>query len=208
MKTIVYGVNDEILDGSEEIISAASCTTNCLAPVLKVLCDNFGVSHGYMSTVHAFTNDQTTLDIAHKKGINSRRGRAASMNIIPTSTGAATAIGKVIPELNGKMNGNAFRVPVSDGSMVDLTLILNKKVTVEEINNTFKENQSEALKFTMDPIVSSDIIGSRVGAVVDGMLTDVLTTDEGDLVKVVAWYDNEMGYTAQLIRTTITLLNK
>lgn len=208
MKTIVYGVNDEILDGSEEIISAASCTTNCLAPVLKVLCDNFGVSHGYMSTVHAFTNDQTTLDIAHKKGINSRRGRAASMNIIPTSTGAATAIGKVIPELNGKMNGNAFRVPVSDGSMVDLTLILNKKVTVEEINNTFKENQSEALKFTMDPIVSSDIIGSRVGAVVDGMLTDVLTTDEGDLVKVVAWYDNEMGYTAQLIRTTVTLLNK
>ena len=137
MKTIVYNVNDEILDGSEEIISAASCTTNCLAPVLKVLNDNFGIEKGFMTTVHAYTNDQVTLDVSHKKGIDSRRGRACAMNIVPSSTGAASAIGKVLPELEGKMHGGAFRVPVSDGSLVDLVLELKKNVTINEINEAF-----------------------------------------------------------------------
>ena len=208
MKTIVYNVNDDILDGSEEIISAASCTTNCLAPVLKVINDNFGIEKGFMTTVHAYTNDQVTLDVAHKKGINSRRGRACAMNIVPSSTGAASAIGKVLPELEGKMHGGAFRVPVSDGSLVDLVLELNKNVTVNEINEAFISNQNETLRFTMDPIVSSDIISSTCGATVDGQLTNVLEVDGKQLVKVVAWYDNEYGYSAQMVRTIKKLMNK
>ena len=138
LKTIVYGVNDNILDGTESVISAASCTTNCLAPILDILNKNIGVKKGFMTTVHAMTNDQSTLDVPHKKGISSRRGRAASLNIIPASTGAASAIGKVIPELEGKLDGGAFRVPVGDGSVVDLTVELNKKTTVDEINDLFK----------------------------------------------------------------------
>ena len=201
MKTIVYNVNDDILDGSEEVISAASCTTNCLAPVLKVLDDNFGVVKGFMTTIHAYTNDQGNLDIAHKKDITERRGRACAMNIIPTSTGAAKAIGKVIPKLDGKMLGGAIRVPVSDGSLVDLTLELEKNTTIEEINNAFMNNQNETIKYTNDPIVSSDVISTTCGAIVDGLLTNVVEVDGKQLVKVIAWYDNEMGYSYQMVRT-------
>ena len=200
-KTIVYGVNHKTLTKKDKIISAASCTTNCLAPVLKVLDDKFHIVKGYMTTVHAMTNDQETLDIAHKKGIYSRRGRAASLNIIPTSTGAASQIGKVIPHLSGKMDGIAFRVPVGDGSVVDVTLELEKHVTVEEVNKAFFNNQSKTLRFTKEPVVSSDIIGEQCGGMVDGLLTNVVEDNGKQLLKVVAWYDNEVGYTAQMIRT-------
>ena len=201
VKTIVYGVNHNILNKSDEVISAASCTTNCLAPVLKLINDKFIIKEGFMTTVHAITNDQETLDIPHKKGIMARRGRAASLNIIPTSTGAASQIGKVIPSLKGKMDGLAFRVPVGDGSVIDVTLELEKSVTKESVNNMFKSNQSKCLKYTEDPIVSCDIIGEEVGATVDGLLTNVVESDGKQLLKVVAWYDNEVGYTAQMIRT-------
>ena len=203
VKTIVANVNDNILDGSEQIISAASCTTNCLAPVLNVLEKNFGIKKGYMTTIHAYTNDQSLLDLNHKKGYASRRGRAAAANIVPTSTGAAEAIGKVIPSLNGKFKGNAMRVPTITGSMIDLTLELVKPATKEEINACFKANQNETIKVTNDPIVSSDIIGSDVGALVDLLLTDTL--EDGSLVKVIAWYDNEMGYSHQMVRTALKL---
>lgn len=206
MKTIVYGVNSDTLDGTEEIISAASCTTNCLAPVLKVIEDNIGIEKGYMTTIHAYTNDQATLDVPHKKGILSRRGRACAANIIPASTGAASAIGKVIPSIDGKMDGNAFRVPVSDGSVVDVTLEVKKPTSVEEINELFKNNANEVLKFTMDPIVSSDVIGKKCGSLVDGLCTNVLESEGKQLVKIVAWYDNEMGYTAQMMRTAKKLM--
>lgn len=201
VKTIVYGVNDDILSLSDKVISAASCTTNCLAPVLKLIDDKFGVKKGFMTTVHAMTNDQETLDIPHKKGIKARRGRAASLNIIPTSTGAASQIGKVIPHLNGKLDGIAFRVPTGDGSVIDVTLEIEKNTTIEDVNNMFKSNQSKVLKYTEDPIVSSDIIGEEVGATVDGLLTNIIEEDGKQLLKVVAWYDNEVGYTAQMIRT-------
>ncbi len=207
IKTIVYHVNDDILDGTEEIISAASCTTNCLAPVLSVLEKEYGIEKGYMTTIHAYTNDQVTLDVAHKKGIQARRGRACGLNIVPTSTGAAKAIGKVIPSLNGKMKGGAMRVPVSDGSLVDLTLQLKKNVTVSEINDLFKAKVNETLHYTDDSIVSSDIISSTCGATVDGNLTDVLDGENGQLVKVIAWYDNEMGYSAQMVRTAKKLIS-
>ena len=197
VKTIVYSVNENILDGTEEIVSAASCTTNCLAPVAKVINDNIGIECGYMSTIHAYTNDQVTLDVAHKKGINSRRGRACAANIVPTSTGAAQAIGKVIPELNGLLEGLAYRVPVTDGSLVELTFIPKRKTSIDEINHLFEENTTETLKITYDPIVSSDIIGKTYGALVDGMLTST----SGNLIKVTAWYDNEYGYTCQMLRT-------
>ena len=206
LKTIVYNVNDDILDGTEEIISAASCTTNCLAPTLKVLNDEYGIEKGYMTTIHAYTNDQVTLDVAHKKGIASRRGRACAMNIVPSSTGAATAIGKVIPELEGKLSGGAMRVPVSDGSLVDLVLELKQNVTKEEINNLYKRKVSETLHYTDDPIVSSDIISSECGATIDGNLTDVIEVNGKQLVKVVSWYDNEMGYSAQMVRTAKKLV--
>ncbi len=208
MKTIVYGVNDDILDGNEQIVSAASCTTNCLAPVLHVLDKKFGVVRGFMSTIHAYTNDQATLDIAHKKGYRSRRGRACAANIIPSSTGAATAIGKVIPHLEGKLSGGAYRVPVTDGSMIDLTVELGSTTSVEEINQAFEESKSDCLETTTDPVVSSDVIGEKVGALVDLSLTTVLETDEKQLVKVVAWYDNEMGYTAQMMRTAKRLFEQ
>ena len=206
MKTIVYGVNSDTLDGTETVISAASCTTNCLAPVVDILNKKYGIEKGYMTTVHAITNDQSTLDVPHKKGINSRRGRAASLNIIPASTGAATAIGKVIPDLEGKLDGGAFRVPVGDGSLVDLTLELKKNTTVDEINKLFKSKESDFIKFTMDPIVSSDILGARCGSLVDGQLTKVLDVDGKQLVKIVSWYDNEMSYTSQMIKTMKVLL--
>ena len=161
-----------------------------------------------MTTVHAYTNDQATLDVTHKKGILSRRGRAAAANIVPSTTGAALAIGKVIPSLDGKLDGNAYRVPVSDGSLIDVVLELSENTSVEEVNNLFMNNQNETLKFTMDPIVSSDVLGMHYGSLVDGLLTNVLTTDGKQLVKIVAWYDNEMSYTAQMIRTTKSLINK
>ena len=201
LKTIVYNVNHHILDGNEEVISSASCTTNCLAPVLKILNDNIGIEKGLMTTVHAYTNDQVTLDIAHKKGIYARRGRACAQNIIPASTGAASAIGLVIPELKGKLDGTAMRVPVSTGSVIDLTLELERNTTVEEINELFKNNQNETIKFTMDPIVSSDVISSHYGAIVDGLSTSILEVNGKQLVKIVAWYDNEMGYSTQMVRT-------
>ena len=206
-KTIVYNVNHDTLDGSEKIISAASCTTNCLAPVLKVLDDHFGVKAGFMTTIHATTNDQTTLDVVHKKGAYSRRGRSAMTNIIPAETGAAKAIGKVIPKIDGKLKGAAFRVPTIDGSVVDLTVTVEKAVTKEEVNAAFDHDQNKTLKLTMDPIASCDVIGQKIGALVDGLLTEVLTTDEGEtIVKVVAWYDNELGYTCQMIRTMKVLI--
>ena len=201
MKTIVYNVNDNILTNDDVIVSAASCTTNCLAPVLNILQKNIGIKKGFMTTVHAYTNDQATLDIAHKKGIKSRRGRACAQNIVPSSTGAAKAIGLVIPELLGKLDGNALRVPTADGSVVDLTLELNRNTSVEEINKLFSENQNETIKFTMDPIVSSDCLGKKVGAIVDGLSTSIVEADGSQLVKVLAWYDNEYGYTAQMLRT-------
>ncbi len=201
LKTIVYNVNEETLDGSEQVISAASCTTNCLAPVLNILEKNIGIKKGFMTTVHAYTNDQATLDIAHKKGINARRGRACAANIIPSSTGAASAIGLVIPSLKGKLDGGALRVPVPTGSVIDLTLELNRNTSVEEINNLFKMYANETVGFTMDPIVSSDIIGSHLGGLIDGQLTNVVEADGKQLVKVVAWYDNEMSYSAQMVRT-------
>ena len=207
MKTIVYNVNQEILDGSEKIISAASCTTNCMAPVVKVLEDNVGIVGGAMSTIHAYTNDQATLDITHSKGIYARRGRACAQNIIPASTGAAKAIGKVIPSLDGKIVGKAFRVPVPDGSMIDLTLELKRKVTVEELNNLFIKNQNGTLRVTNDPVVSSDCLGKKCGAIVDLLSTEVLDINGTSLCKVVAWYDNEVGYTHQMIETLRYLMS-
>lgn len=208
LKTIVYNVNHETLTGDEKIISAASCTTNCLAPVMKLLCDNYGVEKGFMTTVHAYTNDQATLDVAHKKGFMSRRGRAAAANIVPASTGAASAIGLVIPELKGRLDGTAMRVPVTTGSVIDLTLELKTNVTKEEINELFSSNQNETLKYTTDPIVSSDIIGIECGSLVDGLLTNVIEVDGKQLVKVVAWYDNEMSYSQQMVRTAKYFVNK
>lgn len=205
-KTVVYNVNHDILDGTENIISAASCTTNCLAPVLKVLDDNFNVLGGYMTTIHATTNDQTTLDVMHKKGAYSRRGRSAMVNIIPAETGAAKAIGKVMPKLDGKLKGGAFRVPTIDGSVVDLTIEVEKDVTKEEINFAFARAQNETLIYTEDPIVSQDVVGFTGGALVDGLLTEVVEYEGKKLVKVVAWYDNELGYTNQMIRTMKVLV--
>lgn len=211
MKTIVYNVNNNILDGSEEVISAASCTTNCLAPVADVLDREFGIEKGYMTTVHAYTNDQAVLDVAHKKGIKARRGRAAAANIVPSSTGAARAVGLVLPQLQGKLDGSALRVPTTTGSVVDLTVELKRNTTVEEINEAFKKNTNETLGYTTDPIVSSDIIGSTYGSLVDGLLTSILEVDGKQLVKVVSWYDNEMSYSAQMVRTALyigNLMNK
>lgn len=205
VKTVVYGVNDDILEREDKIISSASCTTNCLAPVLKVIEDNIGIETGFMTTIHAYTNDQNTLDGSHKKGINSRRGRTSATNIVPTSTGAASAIGLVIPSLSGKMDGVAYRVPVSDGSVVDVVLNLKRETSVDEINSLFKDNQSEVLEFTLDPVVSSDIITSSKGALVDGLSTKVLSANQKQ-IKVVAWYDNEYGYTAQMLRVMDKLL--
>ena len=208
IKTIVYNVNHETLTGDEKIISAASCTTNCLAPVVDVLDKEFGINKGYMTTVHAYTNDQVTLDVAHKKGINARRGRACAANIVPTSTGAASAIGKVCPNLDGKLEGTAMRVPVPTGSVVDLVLELGRNTTTEEINEVLKNAQNGTLKYTEDPIVSSDVIGRRCGSLVDGQLTSIVEVDGKQLVKVVSWYDNEMSYTAQMVRTAKYLMTK
>ncbi len=197
VKVIVYNVNHDSLDGTETVISGASCTTNCLAPVAKVINDNFGIKSGLMTTIHAYTNDQATLDGPHK---DLRRGRTAAANIVPTTTGAAVAVGKVLPELLGKLDGGAMRVPVVAGSLVDLTLRLEKKVTVEEINSALKEAANESLGYNEDQIVSSDVIGMKYGSLFDATLTKILEVDGEQQVKVVSWYDNEMSYTSQLVR--------
>jgi glyceraldehyde 3-phosphate dehydrogenase len=200
VKTIVFNVNHEILDGTETIISCASCTTNCLAPMAKVLNDSFGIVSGFMTTIHAYTNDQNTLDSPHPKG-DLRRARAAAANIVPNSTGAAKAIGLVLPEINGKLDGVAQRVPVITGSLTDLTTILSKKVTVEEVNEAMKAASDESFGYNEDYIVSTDIIGMHYGSLLDSTQTKVLTVGDQQLVKTVAWYDNEMSYVSQLVRT-------
>ena len=208
MKTIVFNVNHETLDGSETIISAASCTTNCLAPVAKALHDGVGIVKGYMTTVHAYTNDQNTLDGPHKAGIKSRRTRAAAANIVPTTTGAASAVGLVLPELKGKLDGIALRVPTITGSVVDLVFEPAKNVTKEEVNAVLKAAANETLGYTEDPIVSTDVIGIHYGTLVDASCTSILEVDGKQLVKVIAWYDNEMSFTAQMVRTARYLINK
>lgn len=200
IKTVVFNVNNDILDGTETVISGASCTTNCLAPMAKVLNDKFGIQKGFMTTIHAYTNDQNTLDGPHGKG-DLRRGRAAAANIVPNSTGAAKAIGLVIPELKGKLDGGAQRVPVVTGSLTELVVTLDKKATVEEINAAMKAAANESFGYTEDEIVSSDVIGITYGSLFDATQTKVMTVGEDQLVKVAAWYDNEMSYTNQLIRT-------
>ncbi len=204
VKTVVYNVNDDILDGSETIVSAASCTTNALAPLAKVLHDNFGIVSGFMTTVHAYTNDQSLMDQPHKKGILSRRGRAAAASIIPSSTGAAAAIGLVLPELKGKLDGTALRVPTITGSIVDLTVELSREVTLAEVDAAYKAAANESLAYVTDPIVSADVIGSHYGSLYDANTTQILKSNP-KFVKVMAWYDNEMSYTAQLVRTMVKL---
>ncbi len=198
--TVLIGINDKVYDNSKHnVISMASCTTNCLAPVLKTVNDKFGIKNGYMTTCHAYTNDQRILDLPHK---DLRRARAAMMSIIPTTTGAAKAIGLVIPEMNGKMDGTALRVPVSNGSIVDIVLTLKKEVTKEEVNQVLKDSSNEELKgimtYTEEPIVSSDIIGESHSSIVDGLSTMVLGK-KGNLVKIMSWYDNEWSFACRLI---------
>ncbi len=200
VKTVVFNVNHSILDGSETIISCASCTTNCLAPMAKVLNDSFGIATAIMTTIHAYTNDQNTLDAPHPKG-DLRRARAAAANIVPNSTGAAKAIGVVLPELKGKLDGSAQRVPVITGSLTELVSILNKKVTIEEINAAMKTASNESFGYNVDEIVSSDVIGTTFGSLFDSTQTKVLTVGDQQLVKTVSWYDNEMSYVSQLVRT-------
>ncbi|MDD3865352.1 MAG: type I glyceraldehyde-3-phosphate dehydrogenase [Candidatus Izemoplasmatales bacterium] len=199
--TVVFGVNENILTGNETIVSAASCTTNCLAPIAKILDDSFGIIRGFMTTVHAYTNDQITLDGPHKAGIASRRGRTAAANIVPTTTGAAKAVSLVLPQLKGRLDGIALRVPVVTGSVVDLVVELKTPVTKEMVNSAVKTAQSDTVGYTEDPIVSSDVIGITQGTMFDSLMTTVLEVDGKQLVKVVSWYDNEMSYTAQMIRT-------
>jgi glyceraldehyde 3-phosphate dehydrogenase len=200
LKTIVFNVNHETLDGSETVISCASCTTNCLAPMAKVLNDKYGIVAGQMTTIHAYTNDQNTLDAPHPKG-DLRRARAAAANIVPNSTGAAKAIGLVLPELKGKLDGGAQRVPTITGSLTELTTILSKKVTVEELNATMKAAANESYGYTEDEIVSTDIVGMNFGSLFDATQTKVVTVGDTQLVKTVSWYDNEMSYVSQLVRT-------
>jgi glyceraldehyde 3-phosphate dehydrogenase len=200
LKTIVFNVNHDTLDGTETIISCASCTTNCLAPMAKVLEDSFGIVNGLMTTVHAYTNDQNTQDAPHPKG-DLRRARAAAQNIVPNSTGAAKAIGLVLPKLKGKLDGSAQRVPTLTGSLTELTVVLGKKVTVDEINAAMKAAANESFGYTTDEIVSSDIIGIRFGSLFDATQTRVQTVGDSQLVRTVSWYDNEMSYVSQLVRT-------
>ncbi len=200
LKTIVFNVNHHILDGTETVISCASCTTNCLAPMADTLDKVFGIEMGFMTTVHAYTNDQNTQDAPHPKG-DLRRARAAAQNIVPNSTGAAKAIGLVLPQLKGKLDGSAQRVPVITGSLTELTSILKKKVTVEEVNAAMKAAVNESYGYTEEEIVSTDIIGSHFGSLFDATQTKVITVGDKQLVKTVSWYDNEMSYVSQLVRT-------
>ena len=200
LKTVVYNVNHHILDGSETIISGASCTTNCLAPMAKVLNDNYTILAGSMTTIHAYTNDQNTLDAPHPKG-DLRRARAAAQNIVPNSTGAAKAIGLVLPELAGKLDGGAQRVPTITGSVTELTVICEKKTTAAEINAAMKAAANNSFGYTEEELVSTDIIGISYGSLFDATQTKVVTVGDSQLIKVVSWYDNEMSYVSQLVRT-------
>lgn len=200
LKTIVFNVNHNTLDGSETIISCASCTTNCLAPMADTLDKQFGIVNGLMTTIHAYTNDQNTQDAPHPKG-DLRRARAAAQNIVPNSTGAAKAIGLVLPGLKGKLDGSAQRVPTLTGSLTELTAIVSKKTTVAELNAAMKAASNESFGYTEDEIVSSDIIGSTYGSLFDATQTRVQTVGDSQLVRVVSWYDNEMSYVSQLVRT-------
>jgi glyceraldehyde 3-phosphate dehydrogenase len=200
LKTIVFNVNHEILDGTETVISCASCTTNCLAPMAQVLEDKFTIVAGLMTTVHAYTNDQNTHDAPHPKG-DLRRARAAAQNIVPNTTGAAKAIGLVLPALKGKLDGTAQRVPTITGSLTELTVVLGKKTTVEEINAAMKAAANESFGYTEDEIVSSDVIGIHYGSLFDATQTKVQTVGDTQMVRTVAWYDNEMSYVSQLVRT-------
>lgn len=200
LKTVVYNVNHHILDGSETIISGASCTTNCLAPMAKVLNDNYTILAGSMTTIHAYTNDQNTLDAPHPKG-DLRRARAAAQNIVPNSTGAAKAIGLVLPELAGKLDGGAQRVPTITGSVTELTVICAKKTTAAEINAAMKAAANESFGYTEEELVSTDIIGISFGSLFDATQTKVVTVGDSQLIKAVSWYDNEMSYVSQLVRT-------
>ncbi|GAA4467684.1 type I glyceraldehyde-3-phosphate dehydrogenase [Nemorincola caseinilytica] len=200
MKTVVFNVNHDILDGSETVISCASCTTNCLAPMAKVLNDSYGIVTGLMTTVHAYTNDQNTLDAPHAKG-DLRRARAAAANIVPNSTGAAKAIGLVLPELKGKLDGSAQRVPTITGSLTELVCVLGKKTTIEEVNAAMKAAANESFGYNEDEIVSSDVIGTSFGSLFDATQTKVITVGDTQMVKTISWYDNEMSYVSQLVRT-------
>lgn len=201
VKTIVFNVNHNILDASDTLISCASCTTNCLAPMAKVLNDKYGIVTGQMTTIHAFTNSQPLMDTPDPK-VNYRKSRAAADNIVPYTTGAAKAIGLVIPELKGKLDGSSQRVPVHAGSVVELFTILEKQVTAEEINQTMKDAANESYGYTEDPIVSGDVIGISHGSLFDATQTKVVTAGDKQLVKTVAWYDNEMSFVSQMVRTT------
>lgn len=201
LKTVVFNVNHNILDGSETVISCASCTTNCLAPMAQVLDEKFGgIVNGLMTTIHAYTNDQNTQDAPHPKG-DLRRARAAAQNIVPNSTGAAKAIGLVLPNLKGKLDGSAQRVPTLTGSLTELTAVLGKKATKEEINEAMKAAANESYGYTEDEIVSSDIVGMSFGSLFDATQTRVQTVGDTQLVRTVSWYDNEMSYVSQLVRT-------
>ncbi len=197
LKTVVFGVNHEIIEAEDKIVSAASCTTNCLAPMVNVLDKEFGVDRALMSTIHAYTATQGTQDAP-----GGRKSRAAAQNIIPASTGAAKAVGKVIPSLNGRIDGTALRVPVITGSVVELYSVLNKEVTAEEVNEAMKKYASEAFLYNTDEIVSSDIIGVPAGSVFDATQTKIMVGENGEqLVKTVSWYDNEYGFTGNMIHT-------
>jgi len=200
LKTVVYNVNHQILDGSETIISCASCTTNCLAPMAKVLDEQYGIITGIMTTIHAYTNDQNTLDAPHPKG-DLRRARAAAANIVPNSTGAAKAIGLVLPQLKGKLDGGAQRVPTITGSLTELVSVLQKKTSVEQINAAMKAASNESFGYTEEELVSTDIIGINFGSLFDATQTKVMTVGDQQLIKTVSWYDNEMSYVSQLVRT-------
>jgi len=200
LKTVVYNVNHEILDGTETVISCASCTTNCLAPMAQVLEEKYGIVSGLMTTIHAYTNDQNTQDSPHAKG-DLRRARAAAQNIVPNSTGAAKAIGLVLPSLKGKLDGGAQRVPTLTGSLTELFTILNAKVTVDEVNAAMKAAANESFGYNEDEIVSSDIIGTTYGSLFDATQTKVIANGDAQMVKTVSWYDNEMSYVSQLVRT-------
>jgi glyceraldehyde 3-phosphate dehydrogenase len=200
LKTIVFNVNHQTLDGTETIISCASCTTNCLAPMAQVLETQFGIVNGLMTTIHAYTNDQNTQDAPHPKG-DLRRARAAAQNIVPNSTGAAKAIGLVLPSLKGKLDGSAQRVPILTGSLTEVTAVLGKKTTVEELNAAMKAAANESFGYTEDEIVSSDVVGITYGSLFDATQTRVQTVGDTQLVRTVSWYDNEMSYVSQLVRT-------
>ncbi|TCG10629.1 type I glyceraldehyde-3-phosphate dehydrogenase [Mycoplasma todarodis] len=201
LKTVVYSVNEEVLSADDQIISAASCTTNALAPVANVLNKEFGLVKGFMTTVHAYTGDQGTQDKPHN---DLRRARAGAMNIVPTTTGAAVAVGKVLPELNGKLDGIAVRVPTITGSLVDLVVELEKDVTVADINKAMEAAASDSLAYVVDPIVSSDIIGATHGTLFDSLMTKEMTEK---LFKIITWYDNENSYVSQYVRTFDHFIN-